>query len=554
MKAESRVRVSPSRGDRMRRVTVTPNHYHPPPSGHCSIRVPRKFRYLIFPPGTTYRPPPPPSPPPEPIVVPGRSSRHHSKSEPINIVPHDRFQGVYVAKHEDGDTLYTKNLVPGQAPLHDDDVIISVKDCDGTLVEYREWNPSKSKLAAAILCGAQNIWIKPGSRVLVIDQPDGEQFGTTISHISDLVGPLGMVYVVDPSNWKALSSMADKRFNIVPIIHGSIPSKYRMLINMVDVLLAATDNPEKVQVAYLAALYFLEAGGHYVFYVKASCIESTTNRGDPLFTYLGKEIQVEFQRREQVTLEPFSRYHAYLIGDFRTLKMDEIEPGCLETDDILTAQKSNRGVVEGVSLYQQQKNLPVYMLFESSCGYALFQAVDVYQVERNYIAIEDYVNRFDEFYKLIACHPFESADDALVYLNDVYNDTLHEQLIQFLVHHLPPPKEGGKYRYTIAAPTPLIGSQILHNTNIACSASLFHHEIIRGVRMHIDKFFENMKKGDLVKAQLDLAQSYCRQKLMSPDNGKPRKKRYGFQINIPSNIPCRKNPKRTARADAKSNT
>ncbi|RHY99074.1 hypothetical protein DYB35_007459, partial [Aphanomyces astaci] len=35
-------------------------------------------------------------------------------------------------------------------------------------VEYRVWNPFRSKLAAAILGGVDNIWMGPGSKVLYI--------------------------------------------------------------------------------------------------------------------------------------------------------------------------------------------------------------------------------------------------------------------------------------------------------------------------------------------------------------------------------------------------
>lgn len=55
-----------------------------------------------------------------------------------------------------------------------------------------------------------------------------------------------MVYVVEPYYWKTLANMADKRFNIVPIIHFGTPDRYRMLINMVDVLFAAPNLPEQV--------------------------------------------------------------------------------------------------------------------------------------------------------------------------------------------------------------------------------------------------------------------------------------------------------------------
>ncbi|WJX22697.1 hypothetical protein P8452_11978 [Trifolium repens] len=114
--------------------------------------------------------------------------------------------------------------------------------------------------------------------------------------------------------------MADKRFNIVPIVLSSeTPHLYRMLINLVDVLFAALDRPEQGNRAYLNAMYFLKTGGHYMLYAQGNCIEST-NRGDGLFSYLMKRNQVQFQRMERVTLEPFDRDHAYVRGVFRMLE------------------------------------------------------------------------------------------------------------------------------------------------------------------------------------------------------------------------------------------
>ena len=60
-------------------------------------------------------------------------------------------------------------------------------------LEYRVWNPFRSKLAAAILGGIDGIHMKPGSKVLYL----GAAAGTTVSHVSDIVGPTGCVYAVE---------------------------------------------------------------------------------------------------------------------------------------------------------------------------------------------------------------------------------------------------------------------------------------------------------------------------------------------------------------------
>lgn len=61
---------------------------------------------------------------------------------------------------------------------------------NGEKIEYRVWNPFRSKLGAAILGGVDKIHIKPGSKVLYL----GAASGTTVSHVSDIVGPVSSLF------------------------------------------------------------------------------------------------------------------------------------------------------------------------------------------------------------------------------------------------------------------------------------------------------------------------------------------------------------------------
>ena len=54
----------------------------------------------------------------------------------------------------------------------------------------------RSKLAASVLAGVDNIHIKPGCKVLYL----GAASGTSVSHVSDIVGPTGAVYAVEFSH------------------------------------------------------------------------------------------------------------------------------------------------------------------------------------------------------------------------------------------------------------------------------------------------------------------------------------------------------------------
>ncbi|OBS76249.1 hypothetical protein A6R68_17295 [Neotoma lepida] len=142
-------------------------------------------------------------------------------------------------------------------------------------IEYRAWNPFRSKLAAAILGGVDQIHIKPGAKVLYLGAASG-----TISHVSDIVGPDGLVYAVEFSHNSAcdLINLAKKRTNIIPVIEdGWHPHKYCMLISIVEVIFADVAKPDQTRIVALNAHTFLPNGGHFVISIKANCVDSTAS-------------------------------------------------------------------------------------------------------------------------------------------------------------------------------------------------------------------------------------------------------------------------------------
>ena len=84
--------------------------------------------------------------------------------------PH-RHKGIFVARGGKEDLLATGNFAPGISVYGEKRITVenTTKNEDGTpagKVEYRIWNPFRSKLAAGILGGVDNLFIKPGSKVL----------------------------------------------------------------------------------------------------------------------------------------------------------------------------------------------------------------------------------------------------------------------------------------------------------------------------------------------------------------------------------------------------
>lgn len=228
------------------------------------------------------------------------------------IEPH-RFPGVFVARGKE-DALCTLNLNPGKAVYGEK--LIKVDGPDGTKVEYRVWNPFRSKLAAAILGGVGNIWMGPGSKVLYL----GAASGTSVSHVSDIVGPTGVVYAVEFSHrsGRDLINMAKTRPNIIPIIEDARhPLKYRMLLGMVDCVFADVAQPDQARIIALNSHYFLRNGGHYVISIKANCIDSTVAAEVVFAKERSKLTEEGLKPKEQLTLEPYERDHAVVVGEYR---------------------------------------------------------------------------------------------------------------------------------------------------------------------------------------------------------------------------------------------
>lgn len=241
----------------------------------------------------------------------------------VIVEPH-RHEGIFVARGKE-DALVTLNSTPGVAVYGEKRISVEVPPAPGsdstapTKVEYRVWNPFRSKLAAAVLGGMDNIWIAPGKKVLYL----GAAAGTSVSHVSDIVGPTGAVYAVEFSHrpGRDLLGVAKLRTNIIPIVEDARhPMKYRMLIGMVDVVFADIAQPDQARIVALNSHYFLKNGGHSVIAIKASCIDSTA-APEAVFRREVSKLQAEnFKPLEQLTLEPYERDHAVVISEYRPSK------------------------------------------------------------------------------------------------------------------------------------------------------------------------------------------------------------------------------------------
>jgi rRNA 2'-O-methyltransferase fibrillarin len=144
------------------------------------------------------------------------------------------------------------------------------------------------------------------------------------------------VYAVEfsPRSGRDLINMAKKRTNVIRkpsqlqassvgsyiliaiIEDARVPQKYRMLLSTVDVIFADVAQPDQARIVAINADNFLKNDGFAIISIKANCIDSTA----PAEQVFAREVEVlrsfKFKPLEQVTLEPYERDHAMVIGMF----------------------------------------------------------------------------------------------------------------------------------------------------------------------------------------------------------------------------------------------
>jgi fibrillarin-like pre-rRNA processing protein len=209
------------------------------------------------------------------------------------------FPGVY----QRGRSLYTVNLVPGQKVFTRALITFRGK-------EYREWDPSRSKPAAAIVRGLKAFPLKEGMAVLYL----GIANGTTASFFSDIVGPEGIIYGVEVSerSIRDINPIAEKRGNIVPILANARKPETYGWIEKADLVYqdVATDDQSEILMRNCDA--FLKPRGFAMMAIKSRSIDVTKPPSQVYRQELSK-LEKRFRVLEKVELDPYERDHMLVV-------------------------------------------------------------------------------------------------------------------------------------------------------------------------------------------------------------------------------------------------
>ena len=200
--------------------------------------------------------------------------------------------------------ICTPNSSPGTQTYGE-----TIYDLDN--IEYRSWDPRRSKLAALILNGCNNLPILPNSNVLYL----GAANGTTASHIADIATE-GKIFCVEfsPRSSRDLLKVANTRNNIYPILENAFhPERYGSLIDKPDVLYQDLSQRDQVRAFIINAQAFLPPGGHGIFMIKSRSIDITKAPAE-IFKIVTKQLKTQgFKVLEQIDLKPYTKDHLGLI-------------------------------------------------------------------------------------------------------------------------------------------------------------------------------------------------------------------------------------------------
>ena len=212
-------------------------------------------------------------------------------------------------KSEGEKKLATENLVPGNQ-VYKEKLIIKRG------IEYRLWDAFRSKLAASIMNGLNDFPFENKTKVLYL----GASTGTTVSHISDIVGPSGIVFAVEHASRVArdfLDRVVTYRKNIMPILQDARrPKEYFSVFGKVDVVYVDIAQPDQTQIAINNCEMFLKKGGYFFLVIKTRSID-VTKAPKKIIDEEIEKLKEKFDVLQSIDLHPYDKDHAMVIAIYR---------------------------------------------------------------------------------------------------------------------------------------------------------------------------------------------------------------------------------------------
>ncbi|MGA9172248.1 MAG: fibrillarin-like rRNA/tRNA 2'-O-methyltransferase [Nitrososphaeraceae archaeon] len=203
--------------------------------------------------------------------------------------------------------LATLNLVTGNN-VYGEKLVKYKKD------QYRIWDPFRSKLAGALKKGLRKLPITNGTKVLYL----GASTGTTVSHISDIIGFSGIVFAVEPAVRVArelIENVASKRRNVVPIVEDARkPQSYFSVFGKVDVVYCDIAQPDQTDIAIGNCRVYLKPRGAMLIIIKTRSIDVTMEPKAVIAQEAKRLEENGFHIDQIINLDPFDKDHGIIYA------------------------------------------------------------------------------------------------------------------------------------------------------------------------------------------------------------------------------------------------
>mgnify|MGYP003952521723 FL=1 len=181
--------------------------------------------------------------------------------------------------------------------------------------QYNVWSHYGSKLAAAIINGLEIFPIMKKTKVLYF----GDTTEKTVSHISDIVGIDGKVFVVKditeyPKNF--LEKIGNNRTNVFTIIYDKNNlAQFSSTIETVDVIYLDITQTNKTVITIDNCKNYLRNGGYLMLVVPTKNIDFAKN---PTKENLEerKRLQSSFDVIQEINLIDFFKEHSMIIAKY----------------------------------------------------------------------------------------------------------------------------------------------------------------------------------------------------------------------------------------------
>lgn len=234
------------------------------------------------------------------------------------IEPHNIFE-IY---RDNRKKLYTKSLLK-PAKSHFAERIF--KQDDG---EFREWEPKRSKLAAAVRNGCPNTGIRKDYIILYL----GASHGFTCSFVSDMVGKDGLIFALDhsPQVLRDLVFLSIDRKNIVPILADvNHLETYSDKVCQVDVVFQDVSQRNQADIFIKNCKMFLKEDGFGLIAVKARSID-VKKESKIIFQEVRDQIEKDFTIVDFRDLAPHEKDHCMIIVKKKKVEQKPVKSNKLE--------------------------------------------------------------------------------------------------------------------------------------------------------------------------------------------------------------------------------